>query len=175
MLNWLANVLGLCLFRRGPEDMPAAPGTLMIAAGAYAGVTFYALHTALAPAPAVLPAALQVLSLLAVTALLLNLTGHAARIPQTLNALFSTAVVFALAGRLPGLVSPDLSIHEIDWKEQPPPATLWFLLGLGVWSLLVDARIYQRALERGPGAGLFAALTVSFLQFAALAPWVAPR
>ncbi len=174
MSSWFANVIGLCLFRRGPEDMPAAQGALMIAAGAYIGVTFYALAGALPAGQVVLPAALQVMVPIAATALLLNLTGHRARIMQTLTALFSTGVVFALAGRLPGLIAPELSLYEIGLKA-PPPAVAWFLLGLGLWSFLVDVRIYRRALDRGPGAGLLAAVAVSLLQFAALAPWVAPR
>ncbi len=98
-------LLDICLFRKGPQHIPAAPILLQLALFGY-GLSSFLLLLITLPVNRALPAlVLDMFLLYGLTALLLYSSGLYARFTQTLTALAATSTFFQL----------------IAW-----PVTMWF-------------------------------------------------
>ena len=145
----------ICLFRKGPEDLPAS-GTLLgflLVINIVVSMTLYSTIND----TTVLSAATLVVASLAGTAglvwLILNLMNHVQRFIQTFTALIGVDVVLTCVTAL---------IAALTLQEDGTLATAgnYALLGLMVWNLSVYATIFQRALEVHVAIGLGMALFV---------------
>jgi hypothetical protein len=143
------NFFHMCLFRLAPQQLPASGALLAATFALYAGLGWIINLESLAPHLALLSALADGLLQAALAASLLYLAGYAARLRQTLSALFGTGMVLNLFG------APLLMWFH--WARDSgadigfPGIFLLFLLG---WSLSVTAHILRHALSTHFGVGL---------------------
>ena len=157
--------LDICLFRKGPQDVPAGMALLKLCLLGYglSGLMVLLLNT---PAPV---AILQILLDLVLLAGLLHLAllarRHSRRFEQTLSALTGT-------GTLMGL----LALPVMFWiiSQGPDGDVQWpslLLLALMAWSVAIMAHILRHALDIPVWAGALGALGYTFLSLT-LTGWV---
>lgn len=157
--------LDLCLFRKGPQDVPASPALLKLTLLAYglSGLLVLLLST---PAPvAILKTLLDMVLLVGLLHLTLILYRHPARFEQTLSAL-------AGVGTLMGL----LALPLVSWIAQQGadgdielPGLL--VLGLMSWNIAVMAHILRHAFDTSIWVGTLYAIGYTFLYWT-LTGWI---
>ncbi len=160
--------LDICLFRKGPQDIPASAVLLKLCLLAYGASGFLVLLLG-APAPvALLQVLLDLVLLAGLLHLILLLGRHPSRFEQTLTALTG-------AGALIGLLALPL-MHWIVRQGPGGDTTLpWLLmLGLMVWSVAIIAHILRHALGTTVWAGAMYALGYTILSWT-LAGWIGPQ
>ncbi|MBU6416716.1 MAG: hypothetical protein KJS83_06060 [Xanthomonadaceae bacterium] len=170
MPAFLDSLLGICRFRRGPEDMPYSPPlliALLIACGALQA--FFNVYNGAAPGVA---AAVLVggLGLIGALHLLLRGRGKSLRFVQTMTALAAVYLLFGVV--IDALISwlslAALSKQVLEHPEHPPALTtlqtlmIPGVLGLVIWQFCVFVGIVRRALEI-PVAGAVLVLLLLFL------------
>lgn len=132
----------ICLFRRGPEDAPASRSLMTATLFVYAAAGLVILsfdYDASAAIPATL---IDTLFLMASAVVLLLLFRRPHRMRQTITALAGCgALISALAIPLQAWRSYGIA-HHLDVSM---PELL--LLGLFGWIVMVNARVFQRAIE----------------------------
>lgn len=153
--------LDIALHRRGPQDVPAGRGVFLGALAAYLAVGAAVLWPSASGVGEVYAQLAVDLGLLVgVCGGLLFLTGHAARLGQTLAALFGTGALLSAAA-LPFVWAVARSIGDAAvTPDAVPPAALFgtlALFGLLLVSLLVTGHILRHALEWSYPAGVLAA------------------
>lgn len=153
--------LDIVLHRRGPQDVPPERRVFVGALAAYLAAG----ATVLWPSAADLgelyaQLAVDLVLMVALCGSLLALTGRAARLGQTLAALFGTGALLSLAA-LPfvWLVAGSIGDPATTPETLPPAALLGTLalFGLLLASLLVTGHILRHALEWSYAAGVLAA------------------
>ncbi len=169
MLAFLASFRDLCLFRRGPEDMPYAPRLLAALLVASIVVqTAFDIHFGAGPAIVVAVAA-GWLAMLALLHLLLRGRGMPERFVQAATALVAVklvldVIVYPLALSLP--------LRQI-LAHPTSPASLTGFQGfalvavgaLGVWQLCVWTSIYRRSLGLSLPAAILVLLLTLFVNW----------
>ena len=101
MLELVRAFVDICLFRRGPQDLPASRFLLYSTLGTYVASGFV-LHVGRYPATTAALVSLTDAALLVVlTVSLLYLTGLASRVQQTLAALAGAGTVLAMLTLVP--------------------------------------------------------------------------
>ena len=133
--------LDICLFRKGPQDVPVSAALLKVCVLAYALSSFVVLRLN-TPTSIAIPQALLDLALLTgLLYLVLSLRQCLQRFGQTLSALTGVGVLIAL------LVLP-LMVWVI--RQDPEGDTVLpsiLLLGLMGWSIAIMAHILRQALN----------------------------
>lgn len=148
--------LDICLFRKGPKDLPASAALLKICLLAY-GLTGLLVLVLSTP---VLVALLQILLDLVLLSGLLHLAlivrRHPQRFEQTLSALTGTGALMAL-----------LALPLMSWilggSSAELPSVL--LLVLMVWSIGIMAHILRQTFETSLGIGVLYALGYTFISW----------
>ncbi|MDG4596266.1 MAG: hypothetical protein P9F75_11360 [Candidatus Contendobacter sp.] len=157
--------LDICLFRKGPQDVPAGMALLKLCLLGY-GLSGLALLLLSTSAPV---AILQILLDLVLLAGLLHLAllarRHPQRFEQTLSALTGTGTLMGLLA-LPVMV---WIVRQGPSGDTQLPALLW--LGLMAWSITVMAHILRQALDIPVWAGALGALGYTFLSWM-LTGWI---
>lgn len=136
--------LDMCRLRATPQQVPASSVLLALALGFYVLVGIVVALPGSGWSMAMLLTLLDLVVLAGITALVLRLTGKAARFNQTLSALAGTGALLGLLAVPLVLVAPD-----------PVPAwagLAW--LAILFWSLAVRGHILRHALEIPFGMGL---------------------
>ena len=157
--------LDICLFRKGPQDVPASMALLKLCLLAYglSGLLVLLIGT---PAPvALLQILLDLVILSGLLYLALLLYRHPGRFEQTLSALTGS-------GTLMGL----LALPLISWLAHLSPdgdAELpsLLLLALMAWSIAIMAHILRQAFNSSIGVGALCALGYTFISWI-LTGWV---
>ena len=153
--RFILSLLDMLRLRSGPQDLP---GGWLIAASlalAYIGQGFIADRVIDDPDAA--PRTLLAISLqFGIVALLLNLRGYQARIPQALSALSGTGFIFGMLSLL--------ILTRVDPGKPQPDLALLYLVLFG-WSLAVDAHIYRHALSVKFGIGVLMAVLIFAANF----------
>ncbi len=159
MLEYLNRLLDILVLRRGPQDLPGHPVSLVLSLLLYTAVAAISLHAS--PPAAKPPAGLLWLFLalpLALIWLVMWLAGRPHRYVQTAAALFGVGALLAL-------VNVPLALSG------PQPTAIAVLLGVIAffWHFVVDTHVWRHALE----ISIPAALTLTVLLFAIgwLAVW----
>lgn len=152
MLEIIKAFVDICLFRRGPQDLPASSFLLYLTLGAYAGSNFLLALGTYTPVTAAMASLADTALLAVLTLSLLYLHGRAARVRQTLAALAGTGTVLAV-----------LALPPIYWLTvQTAQGELSFpslvVLALVVWSLAVIGHIIRHALATRLIVGLVVAM-----------------
>lgn len=138
----ILRLIDICLFRAGPEDVPARTGLLQMALLAYllVGVAINLLDTSWTLSLTVSIADLIIL--LAFIWLLLRGYQHLPRLNQTLTALTGCGVLLGI------LVMPFLAVfYQYEETESMASVLLLLLMAMMLWSLMVTAHILRRALD----------------------------
>ncbi|MGH8145188.1 MAG: hypothetical protein ACREPY_02555 [Rhodanobacteraceae bacterium] len=152
MLAFLASIRDLCLFRRGPEDLPYSPALLI--ALLIASVVIEGLFDAYRGVqPLLMPVALAgTLATLGVLFLVLRGRRKPERFMQTALALVTTSLLFEL------IVLP-LSLLVMPFAQaaahatNPPNPTqaqalaLLAMFAFAIWQICISVNILRRALE----------------------------
>lgn len=141
-MAFILRLIDICLFRAGPEDLPATSGWLQWSLFAYllVGVAINLLDTSWALSLTVSIADLIIL--LAFVWLLLRGYQHLPRLNQTLLALTGCGVLLGI------VVMPFLAMFY-QYNETEPMANVLLLvmMVLMLWSLMVTAHILRRSLD----------------------------
>ncbi len=153
MFILLREFLHICLFRRGPQDLPASTPLLVLCLLASMLGSVVIAATSLTLSMAVMSAVAETLFMCAVVYLLLWVRGHAARWQQTVTAIAGTGVVLIL-----------LALPLLAWilaaEAQSAAAGLPILLfyGIIIWNLMVLGHIFRHALSTLLPLGVLMAL-----------------
>lgn len=168
--SFFAVLLGICRFRRGPEDMPYSLPlliALLIACGALQ--VYFNIYNGAAPGVAV-AVLVGGVALIGALYLLLRGRGKALRFVQTMTALAAVYLLFGVVidALISGLSLAALSKQVIEHPDHPPALTTLQTLvipgvvALVIWQFCVFVGIVRRALEI-PIAGAVLVLLLLFL------------
>lgn len=149
------QLLRLIAFRSGPQDLPPGWNTAALTVLFYVALGMLAdsmLQLGTGSMRSLLSITLQIVAI----TLLLRFRGYPERLPQTITAAAGTGCLF-------GLISIVLLAQTTDGSLPAGMALLW--LGLFVWSLLVDARIYRSSLSITMSLGVLVAVLLFALNF----------
>jgi hypothetical protein len=144
--------LDICLFRKGPQDVPASPVLLKLSLITYAlsGLLVMWVNTKLSTA--LLQTLLDLVLLIGMTYGVLQRQGFGARFGQTMTALLGTGTLLGLTA-LPVVIW----IGETAAEDGMTLPSLLFLLLLG-WSMAVMAHVLQHALSTSRAIAMLYAL-----------------
>ena len=161
----------ICLLRRGPQDVPAAPVLLLLCILAYLSAGYLALLAgvgAAAPLRSLLLALLDLGLLSVMTYSILRALKHSARLPQTLTALTG-------CGTLLQIIALPLGIWFDHANSSGNIAEIPLILSLGVlaWSVVVTAHILRHAFAVAFSVGVAYAFAYLFISWS-LADWLLP-
>lgn len=163
----LRLVAGLCLLRRGPQDLPHSRtllnGLLLLAVG----VDLLVLRWLGADEGALAEIAFSLVLTLLLPWIALALRGHPERYLQTVSALVAVGIVFTL-------VSVPLALQTIDMPPpvlgQPPTreqlVIAWSFLFLIGGLIAINGNIWRHALDWPRAAGMLFAAGLAFLEIA---------
>ena len=165
MTRLFALILGICLLRRGPQDLPYSVGLTrgLVLLGVGADLLF--VQFAEGGDDGLLRVAFSLLLTLGVPWAILRSQGKGARYAQTLAAYAGTGVLFTLlflpvAIKAQGLPMPD--------PELPPTRDQlivgWTTLLLVGWKLAINGHIWKHALDWPRIGGLLLAAGVFLLE-----------
>lgn len=161
-MNFLKNILDICLLRGRVQDLPTSTRLLGLTAVASVVVNILSMPEQNLGIAQLLFVALQPVLFGAVIFALLRLRGFPERWVQTMTALYAVDAVFSLL-KLPLLPA------MIDMLKEGPEAQFrWegvLLLFLGGWLLLITARILREATEWPLPLAFFASLTALLMVF----------
>jgi hypothetical protein len=147
--RYLNLFVEICLFRRGPQDVPASSTLLVICGLVYFAAGLLALQSMSSPiGNSVLYALTDMGTYGVITWLLLTVTRRRPRFLQTFTTMLGT-------GALLGMIAwPITSWQSRDLAEAGLPSLL--LWGVTIWIIAVTAHILRQALEirRGQAVAL---------------------
>jgi hypothetical protein len=163
-------VVDLCLFRRGPQDLPHNPPLALAGVVALMGLELFAPSTQSGPGDYLPLAVYGVLFVLIVWAAL-RLRKVDARFWQTLLGLAGSALLFSLL-----MLPIRMTIGPIDPATYLPvapmsPLIVLLLLAnlvLALWRLVVQGHIWRHALETSLPVGILTALAVEIVSLVTL-------
>ncbi len=157
--------LDICLFRKGPQDVPASTALLKICLLIYALSGFVVLLLSTSASVAILQVLLDLLLLIGLLHLALLLRRHPRRFEQTLIAL-------AGVGTLAGLLALPLMFWIVQQGANGDIVLPSFLmLVLMCWSISIMAHILRHSLDIPIWAGGLCAVGYTFLSWT-LTGWV---
>jgi hypothetical protein len=164
MLQLIRAWIDICLWRRGPQDLPVSGILLGVSLCCYVLVSLLVSAGSYGIAAAVQLAALDLGLLVVFVLSILYLQNKTARINQTLSAMAGTGAVLGVCALpLVILVQQDQSAEQI-----PAVLTLLWLVLL-IWNLLVMAHIMRHALSSSFAIGLGASLLYALVSMQIIA------
>ncbi len=149
MKHLFKTALGICLFQKGPEDLPYSLTALIMAFSANALLTIFQFSIQKPVSDALWQGLLIVLLTMFYCYLILFLRGRGERFVQTAMALMLTGFMLSL------LLMPIVFINPIFQPVVLPNflklilsvlVIAWLLL-LQIWSVLVYSHIFRRSLD----------------------------
>jgi hypothetical protein len=163
--RFVLQLLEIMRLRSGPQDLPAGWGISFLLAVLYmleGLMADYMLSEADAAPRSLVSVSIQFLAIAA----LLRLRRFSVRLPQTITALSGTGLVF-------GALSIALALQASAESVQPLLVLVW--ISAFVWSLVVDAHIYRRALSINMNLGILVAVLIFALNFVVLEQFFTPE
>ena len=153
MLLLIRAWFDICLFRKGPEDLPASGFLCGLSLACYVLVSFLVASASSGIVAGVQLAALDVVMLIVFVSVLLYLQTKTERLGQTLSAMAGSGSLMGLfAVPLVLLVDPGLPADQLS------PLLIGSWLSLLVWNIFVMAHIMRHALSTSFAVGLGAAV-----------------
>lgn len=156
-------ILDICLFRKGPQELPASWTLLWLCLAAYGLSGLLGLLVSMPPLMAIFQSLVDIALLMGFTYGILAVMGRQARFVQTLTALAGAYTLLGL-----------MALPLIFWMEQAttedaaPMLPSLLLLGLVGWSIAVMGHIWRHALSTSRGMGLLYALGYLFISIIVL-------
>lgn len=169
MLTVLRLLWDLCLFKRGPQDLPYSPalarGLLLVQAGC--GLLY--LQVVDAGKNGLLQLALSLMLAVALPWALLRVRSRDARFVQTLTALVGTWILATLAYLPIAWFAKDLPLPQPGVAPTRVQAMVgWATIILAAWKLAINGQIWRQALDWPVGAGIAVALGVFVFEIGVL-------
>jgi hypothetical protein len=161
LIAFLASFRDLCLFRRGPEDMPYSPWLLiaLLAVGAIIEAVFDVRNGT--KAVAIVAATVGTLATLGTLMGMLRWRHRPERFVQTAVALVSTGLVFeVIALPMAVLVGHPAAPSDINAGEA---LLVLVVFVLAIWQICISVNILRRALEIPVAGGVLALLLLGFV------------
>ena len=153
MLQLIRAWFDICLFRKGPQDLPASGFLSGLSLACYVLVSFLVASSSSGIVAGVQLAALDVVMLIVFVSVLLYLQTKTERLGQTLSAMAGSGSLMGLfAVPLVLLVDPGLPADQLS------PLLIGSWLSLLVWNIFVMAHIMRHALSTSFAVGLGAAV-----------------
>lgn len=171
--EFLVSLRDLCLFRRGPEDMPYAPALLaaLIAASVAMQIVFNYRDGAVAAVIA--GSVIGGFAALGTVFMMLRGRGKPERFLQTATALVAVYLLFGIVNNLLSLTLP-LKAWSAQLRAEPPhfpdvtgsqTLVLMVASALGIWRLCVWIGSLRRSLEVTTIGGVFAFIMLVLVNF----------
>ena len=157
--------LDICLFRKGPQDVPVSMALLKMCLLAYAASGLLVLTLSVPVQVALLQILLDLVLLAGLLYLALILHRHPGRFEQTLAALTGSGTLMGLLA-LPPMI---WIVRQGPRGDSQFPSLL--MLALMVWSIAVMAHILRHAFNAPVWAGALYALGYTFLSWT-LTGWI---
>jgi hypothetical protein len=148
--------IDICLFKRGPQDVPASPVLLGLVVLVYLGVGFVLLSLEGQWSDAIMQVLVELSILLGFVWVNLRFMGFQARFVQTAAAMTGCDALIS-----------SFAVPLLSWmalSAQSKGAYL-MLLGLMLWHLAVVAHIFRCALSRPLGVGIGLAIVYVVLSY----------
>jgi hypothetical protein len=158
-------LLGLCLLRRGPQDLPYSPALTrkLVLLGFAIDVLYVSLLDVEQPWPRLLFALAMSLG---VPWLLLQLRGRTARYAQTLGAIAGTGALFTVAFLPVALWTRQFAAAGAGVEPSGEQMLAgWIVLLLLGWRLAVNGHILRHALDLPRWAGALIAIAWFLIEF----------
>jgi len=160
--------LDICLFRKGPQHVPASLALLRLTLITYGLSGFLVLLLSVSPLTAGLMVLIDIALLSALIYGALALWNYKMRFIQTLTALLGTGTLLQL------LVLPVSVWMMQELSKTGTPEFPWLLsLGLIIWSIAVIAHILHHALAISRGLGLLYTLGYVIISWT-ISGWLYP-
>lgn len=175
MLTLVRLLWDVCLFRRGPQDLPYSPALARALLLVQAGAGLLYLRIVGAGANGIAQLALSMTLAVALPWLLLRARGREARYVQTLSALIGTWIFATLAYLPIAFFAADLPLPEAGVPPtRAQAAVAWITLVLAAWKLAINGQIWREALDWPLGGGITVALGIFLLELGLLRLVLAP-
>lgn len=154
-MNITMRFVNICLFKAGPENVPASHWLLKMTLMMYfiMGVVISRIDSSWVVS--LFTSLTDILVMIVVTGLLLQFRGFKSRFQQTLTAM-------AGAGTCLGIVGAPvvLLFNQVSEQERVSSYAMLLMIAVMFWSLMVTAHIFRRSLEIKPG--MAAVLTIAY-------------
>lgn len=150
LLNMLTIAWRICIFRAGPQDLPASSQAVMHAVALAVVVQAIQFQLTLPLLPAIAQSVVAVVVVWAFTGGVLNMRGNPERTPQTVAALLVTNAIFSLL-LVPFLIAMMPAIEALaedpDAQVEVPGIAMFGTVLLSAWSIAVSVWIFRNAMD----------------------------
>lgn len=151
------------MLRRGPQDMPSHWNILIGLGVLYCIVSFLQVVIVAPAGSAVAQSILATVVLVVYVRVVLTMRGKAARLYQTLTALFACGSILTLlllgpTATLAPMLQAMAASNQTATTVSPPPLAVLLYMVVGFWGLFVFGHIYRQALDVSYFMGICAAL-----------------
>jgi len=139
MYAYLNLLFTLCLFRKGPQDIPYSQALFRLSIISYALVSYLLLQLSITSLQALLQVIIEIILVLIFSLAILSLTNKRSRFMQTASALLGTDALISCAA-LPVIATLTIDNNNL--------LAFFTMLALMIWHWLVTAHILRHALEQ---------------------------
>ncbi len=157
--------VAICLYQKGPQDVPASAGLFYLVVLAYFAVGAVVLGMQAGSVIGIAQAAVELVLVLGFVWGLLALSRKPARFQQTATALLGTDTLISVAA-LPLLLAVKVG------PQAAFPTVL--LMGLMIWSMAVTGHILRHALSKPLSFGIGLAVLYFLVTYQVMAYWFPP-
>lgn len=157
----LATTWRICIFRAGPQDLPAQSQAVANAVLIALAVNLAQFQLSLPLLAAVVQSIVAVMVLWSFTAGVMTLRKTPERAPQTASALLLTNALLSVAlipFLMPMLPAMEQLATNPEADVQIPALAMFGTLAISGWGLAVSVRVFREALESGFAMALLCAL-----------------
>lgn len=150
LLNVLYTAWRICIFRAGPQDLPAATQAVAHAVMLAVVVQAVQFQLTLPLLAAIAQSVVAVVVVWAFTTGVLNMRGTPERAPQTASALLLTNAIFSLLlvpFLLPMIPAMEAIAQDPEAEIEVPGLALLATVALSAWSIAVSVWIFRNAME----------------------------
>ncbi len=139
MYAYLNLLFAICLFRKGPQDIPYSKILFRLSILSYALVSYLLLHLSVTSLQALLQVAVEIILVIIFSFIVLSLTNKRSRLIQTASALLGTDTLISCTA-LPVIATLSIDNNNL--------LAFFTMLALMVWHWLITAHILRHALEQ---------------------------
>ncbi len=153
MYAYLTLLFKICLFRKGPQDIPHSQQLLRLSTIAYVLVSYLVIQISAEGLRIPLQIAAELLITFGFAALILGLAGKFQRFTQTTTTFLSTDALISIFA-MPIIATLNLDASNI--------LAIFAMLALMIWNWLITAHIIRHALDKSFSFALGIALLYVF-------------
>lgn len=139
MYAYLSLLFNICLFKKGPQDIPHSPLLLRLSIFSYSVINFLLIKVSVDTYTALLNVGAELIIIFSFSGLVLWMTNHLNRFLQTTCALLGADVLISLC------IMPVIATLSIDNNNILASLSLLILM---IWSWLVTAHIIRHSINK---------------------------